>query len=337
MDESESGIEKVADSIGDLVTGVPAPIRKNFFKAFGQLCTAAVDIPVARMESCAAEIRAASSARIEIIKKEGKIISDSLNVPTEYVTKASEKFASKVVKEQLNLDEIGLNAAKNLSEAKFDESTNNETKEISDDWLNEFESYAKLKSSDEMKFVFGKILSGEISKPGSFSIRTLRIISQLDNNAARLFQILCSHCIRLCQGDIFFDVRMVSLKGQAGSNSLSEYGLSFDNLNILQEYGLIISDYNSYGNYIPCIANEKMIVGATMQFNGIDYGFVHIDKSKPLQDLKLNGVALTASGKELIDIVPKIDVSKYTKDLIGFFEGKNLSMIEVKKITVGNN
>lgn len=277
MDESESGLEKIADSIGDLVTGIPAPIRKNFFKAFGQLCTAAVDIPVAKMESCAAEIRAASSARIEIIKKEGKVISERLNVPNEYVAKASEKFASKVVKEQLNLDQIGLNAAKNLSQEKYDESSTKDTKEISDDWLNEFESYAKLKSSDEMKFVFGKILSGEILNPGTFSIRTLRIVSQLDNQAARLFQILCSHSIRLKAGNLFFDGRVVSLTGQAGSNSLREYGLSFDNLNILQEYGLIISDYNSYRDYIPCVANEKMQVGASMRFNSKDYGFILID------------------------------------------------------------
>lgn len=29
MDEFESGIEKIADSIGDLITGVPAPIRRK--------------------------------------------------------------------------------------------------------------------------------------------------------------------------------------------------------------------------------------------------------------------------------------------------------------------
>jgi len=32
MDEFESGIEKIADSIGDLITGGPSPIRKNFFR-----------------------------------------------------------------------------------------------------------------------------------------------------------------------------------------------------------------------------------------------------------------------------------------------------------------
>jgi addiction module HigA family antidote len=37
-----------------------------------------------------------------------------------------------------------------------------------------------------------------------------------------------------------------SLNGNAASNALRQYGLSFDDLNTLQEYGLIIADYNSW-------------------------------------------------------------------------------------------
>ena len=92
MNNNELRLEQITDTIGDLITGVPAPIRKNFFKAFGQLCTAAVDIPVAKMESKAAEIRAESAARIQIINKEGQSISEKLEVPKEYIDKASENL-----------------------------------------------------------------------------------------------------------------------------------------------------------------------------------------------------------------------------------------------------
>ena len=30
---------------GTAIPGIPAPVRRNFLKAFGQLCTAAIDIP----------------------------------------------------------------------------------------------------------------------------------------------------------------------------------------------------------------------------------------------------------------------------------------------------
>ena len=323
-------LEQIVDTIETIVTGVPAPIRKNFFKAFGQLCTAAVDIPVANLESKAAEIRAASKARVQIIEKEGEQISKQLNVPKEYVAKASEKFASKVVKEQLNLDEIGVNAANNLRNDRHIESDQS-SEEIGDDWLNEFENYAKLKSSDDMKIVFGEILSGEITKPGTFSIRTVRLISQLDNQAAKLFQKLCSQSVSMYLGpSIIFDARIVSFSGNAASNSLTKYGLSFDNLNVLQEYGLIISDYNSYMNYAPCIVNEQMQISASLCFGETQYGLMPTDKEKYDKTVKLNGVAFTKAGKELLKIIPYQEAPNYRKDLEDY-----LSKIHLKLVTIG--
>ena len=335
MNENESGLEQITDTIGDLVTGVPAPIRKNFFKAIGQLCTAAVDIPVAKMESTAAEIRAASAARVQIIKKEGESIAKDLNVPKEYIAKASEKFASKVVKEQLNLDQIVLNAANNLAQEDYSKEPSEpikETKEISDDWLNEFENYAKLKSSEDMKLVFGKILSGEIKSPGSYSIRTLRLVSQLDNQAARIFQNLCSVAISLDIGTgIAYDARVVVLTGSAGSNSLSKYGLSFDNLNILQEYGLIISDYNSYFPYSPCVVNQSNQLAVGMRLGNKLFGLLPVDREKYDKELKLNGVSLTKAGKELLGIIPVNDNANYRKDFEEFLANKHLKLVEVGK------
>lgn len=330
MEESEgSSLEQITKTVGDLVTGVPAPIRKNFFKAFAQLCTAAVDVPVAKLESKAAEIRAASKARIQILNKEGEQISAQLKVPKEYVDKASEKFASKIVREQLNLDQIGLNAANNLNNENHDDSEQQTSEEISDDWLNEFENYAKLKSSDDMKLIFGKILSGEIKKPGTFSIRTVRLISQLDNQAAKLFQRLCSHSVSMYFGHNHLrDARVVSLNGNAGSNSLAQYGLSFDNLNILHEYGLIISDYNSWYPYATCIVYKQ--VGTTLRFGDLHYGLEPTDKEKYDKMVKLNGVAFTKAGKELLNIIPTEDATNYKRDLEEFFSKKHLKLVEVR-------
>lgn len=331
MDKIEdSGLEQITDTIETLVTGVPAPIRKNFIKAFGQLCTAAVDIPVAKLQSKADEIRAESKARIQIINKQGEQLTGQLDVPKEYVEKASEKFASKIIKEQLNLDEIGMNAANNL---KNEELNNKETKieEISDDWLNEFENYAKLKSSDDMKLIFGKILSGEIQEPGSFSIRTVRLISQLDNKAAKLFQKLCSQSVSMYLGGVhIFDARVVSLNGNAASNSLTQYGLSFDNLNILQEYGLIITDYNSYMDYAPCIFNEQMQLTASLKYGNKYYGLKSKNKEKHDKKARFNGVALTAAGKELLQIIPLENAEEYKADFEEFLSQKHLELVEVR-------
>lgn len=329
MENNESGLNKITDTIESVITGVPAPVRKNFIKAFGQLCTAAVDIPVAWLEGKSAEIRTTTEARLQIIRKEGYVISEQLEVPKEYITKASSKFAAKVIKEQLNLDQITLNAANELSNNNQIES-NKETEEISEDWLNEFENLARLKSSEDMKLVFGKILSGEIIKPGSFSIKTIKLISQLDNQAAKLFQIFCSQAISLRAGENIFDARVVSFSGNAASNSLTQFGLSFDALNVLHEYGLIISDYNSYMQYSACIANEQKQVGAILHFQNKNFGLVPTDREKYDKTLQLHGVAFTKAGKELMDIIPLTNSDNYKEALIKFLETKHLNLVEIK-------
>lgn len=334
MEENlETGLERVTDAIGTAITGIPAPVRKNFFKALAQLSTAAVDVPVTWLEGKASEMRAATEARVQIIKKEGEIIAGEIQVPQKYIDRASVKYASKVVKEQINLDEITLNAAKELSDenVKTNEESTTED-EIEDDWLNEFESHAKLKSSDEMKLLFGKILAGEIVKPGTFSIKTIRLISQLDSRVANLFKLLCSQSVSLIAGQTYFlDTRVISLNGNAASNALASYGLSFDNLNILQEHGLIISDYNSYMSYGTCIANEDNKVATTLYFNKKHYGLIPNDRLNYEKELKLHGVALTKAGRELFEIVSIEENEGYSKALFEFFGQKQLTMQEIKR------
>lgn len=328
MENTESGLAKLTDSLEIAISGIPAPVRKNFLKAFGQLCTAAIDIPVAMMEGKSAEIRALSEARVQIIKKEGESISEKIEVPQEYISKASNKYAAKIINEQINLDEITLNAAHDIASKEITEESSDKS-EIADDWLNEFESSARLKSSEDMKLIFGKLLSGEIIKPGTFSIRTIRLISQLDNQAAKLFQILCSRTVSLNIANEVFDARVVSFSGNAASNSLAKFGLSFDYLNILHEYGLIISEYNSNMGYGTSIVKRGNVVPIPLIYNNKKYGLIPTDNEKYDKVLKLSGVALTKSGKELLSIIPIAKDDSYTDELLAFFESKHLKMVEI--------
>lgn len=331
MEENkESSLEKLTDALGSVVTGIPAPLKKNFFKAFAQLCTAAVDIPIAWLEGQAQEKRALNESRVQIIKKGADNIAENIEVPKEYIAKAASKYASKIVKEQLNLDEITLIAAKDLSEKEVIEE-NQVLPEIEDDWLNEFENLARIKSSQDMKMIFGKILSGEITNPGTFSIRTLRLVSQLDNNVAKLFQQLCAHAISMCWAakDNIIDARVISLEGNAGANGLADLGLNYLNLTILQEYGLIISDYNSKIDYSHCIPNELFKVTAFLHFDNKYYALVPTDKEKYEKSIHLSGVALTKAAKELLPIIPIIEVPDYITKLNEYFNKKYLKLEKV--------
>ena len=104
-----------------------------------------------------------------------------------------------------------------------------------------------------MQSLWPKVLTGEVQRPGSTSIQTLSILRNLDQATAQLFEKLCSACISLGpEANQFSDARVPSLGGDAAHNALEKYGLGFGNLNVLNEHGLVISDYNCWGDYRLC-------------------------------------------------------------------------------------
>jgi Protein of unknown function (DUF2806) len=274
--ESEGGggtLSTMGDTLGDLVTGIPAPLRKNAAKAFTRLCTVAVEYPVALIEGAIAEKRAETQARVKLINASANQIARQMQTDPEFVRAAATKFAQKIIRERVNVDQVFENAAAELTSEPLAIASDKEpeTPPISDDWLNAFENEAAQMSSDQMQRLFGKILAGEIRRPASYSIKTVKLVAQLDNQAATLFKRFCSLSISLCHPgtNTVFDARVVSM-GNAGSNSLGAYGLAFDSLNILQEYGLIISDYNSWSDWRLAVVTtaKSSFLSTTRSVNG---------------------------------------------------------------------
>ena len=105
---------------------------------------------------------------------------------------------------------------------------------------------------------WARVLAGEVASPGSTSLRTMNILRNLDQRTALIFRRLCSLAVSMSiPGVKDLDHRVISLKGKAAQNSLQDYGLAFDVLNLLNEHELIIADYNSWFDYRSCIARQK--------------------------------------------------------------------------------
>ncbi len=325
----QGALTAVADIIGDLVTGIPSPVRKNALKAFAQLCTAAVDYPMSLISNASAERRAESEARIKLINTSVDQIAQQMQTDPKYALAAASKFASKIIRERVNVDQVFAGAIADLKSVPhvIDDQVE-EVPPISDDWLNAFENEAAQMSSEQMQRLFSKILAGEIRRPSSYSIKTVKLMAQLDNQAAALFSLLCSLSlsIRTPKSGIVLDARVVSLSGNASSNSLRPHGLGFEQLNILQENGLIISDYDSYADYqMPLLPQGQGIVSMTYQnalWLLVPTGPVPVPK-----EVRMYGVAFSSVGRELLSIVDIATNDVYTSELKNFFSQKNLSMV----------
>lgn len=333
--ESSNGTsvkEVITDVVGSVAgANIPEPIKRNFFKAFSQLCTAAVEIPVTYMEGIAAEKRAETQARVKLIEKSSNEIAGQMQFDPIYAQAAVKKFGQRVIREQLNLDIIAEKAAESLTESETRPLGGNAQLEdqVSDDWLNVFEKEAAQKSTEEMQEMFAKVLAGEVSRPSTYSIRTVRLLGSMDQQTANLFKRFCSMCITLRVQDHILDSRVPSLGTNAASNGLQKFGLNFDSLNSLQEFGLIITDYNSWMNYAPSFGSPTQPVALPFEFDNELWGLVKMDGFHG-EEFKVNGVGLTRSGKELMQVVSVEAETRFAEELAAWFESKKLIMTRVK-------
>ena len=334
IDAASDEVISVPDIVTDLITdtaipGIPPPVRRNFLKAAGQLCSAAIDIPVAYLTGKADERRAETAARIKLINTSAGQIAQQMQTDPEYARVAVRKFGQRVLREQVNLDLITQRAASEIrdaSDSAAEAVAEGPDDAINDDWLNAFEAEARLMSTEEMQTFFGKVLAGEIRKPGSYSTRTVKILGSLDQNIA-------NHFVRLCSMSIaqFDDIRVPSIGGNAGTNALQEYGLNFSALNLLNEYGLIISDYNSWRELTPCVAlpgSEQQAICIPLGYQGKYSILMPMSNDKIDKKLRISGVAFTRAGRELSRIVNIEPMAEYSRKLTQFFEGHGFTMIE---------
>ena len=242
----------------------------------------------------------------------------------------SQRIQFQEEKRQSNIGQVVTKAALEL-----------EGKEVRDhkpdhDWTARFFNDVQDVSSEEMQQLWGKILAGEVERPGSTSLRTLSILKNLDQSTANTFQRLCSACVLVKPIDApFLDARVPSLGGNAGNNVLKKYGFSYDVLNALNEYGLIISDYNSWYDYklsigIPLSAlHPGQVVRLPFTFQGRYWVLVPTTQRETSPEFKLSGVALTRSGREMSRIVELEPMEEYMQDLMTFFESSGFQMTEV--------
>ena len=285
----------------------------------------------AEVQTILAEAKATSISIIAEAQSEARrlLVSPNANVQGEVVFDEliTQRIQFQEEKRQANIGSVIEQAAFQL------EGSTVQDHEPDHDWTARFFNDVQDVSSEEMQTLWAKVLAGEVERPGSTSIKTLSILKNLDKTSAKLFRLLCSACLSITlDGNSFVDARVPSLGGNAGANALKEYGLGFSRLNLLNEHGLIISDYNSWYDIQSSVGipmGDNDVVHIPINFQNKYWILVSKTQQKLGKQFKLSGVALTKSGQELSRIVGIDPMQQFTLDLIQFFGKKSLNMIEV--------
>ena len=111
------------------------------------------------------------------------------NVPL--LQRAAERVTYQQARGQENLEAILDSAANQFSEEDIVTA-----KSVDETWANRFFSAATEVAHHEMQAVWGKLLSGEIREPGTFSLRALDVLRNLTTQEAINFQKMCSASLR---------------------------------------------------------------------------------------------------------------------------------------------
>ena len=159
---------------------------------------------------------------------------------------------------QRRMDELTIEVLRRVSDK--DDTLGNEAAQAlesssennTDRWYHTFSEEAGKVDEEDVREAFTRILVGEIKDPGSFSVRTLRVVGGISQSTAKHFLRAASVSIRLTLGGTdTHDVRIPEIGGNLAHNYLKSEGLSYRELIDLTENGLVHPDYHSSYPYGP--------------------------------------------------------------------------------------
>ncbi len=216
---------KVTDS------GLSANAKSRAVSAMDRLLGSAFDVPAAKLEAIASEIRANSAQKVKLIAAKG-----DAEVGQQHkliLSAVSDDAAAREVKKVANKRKIAERALEFLAESEATPEEFDESPELDEDWLNCFEDYAEKASSERLQTHWARVLAGEIRSPRTFSLATLRFLAEVDQDIAELFERETKYWIA---GG--FIIKPKKLEGQhlLDLSFLEEVGLLQDvNSNLMQD------------------------------------------------------------------------------------------------------
>ena len=204
------------------------------------------------------------------------------------------RFVEEEATRQENMEEI---TRKSLSYLKEE----SDPSKMEDDWVTNFFDKSRIISDSEMQNLWSKVLAGEANSPGTYSKRTVNLLSDIDKTDAELFHSLCRYVWSFgVFTPLIFDM-------QAGI--YNDNGINFASISHLDSIGLIrFTDIGS-------LKRQNLPKQFTVSYCGEVLKLTMPNDSG--NSLDVGHVILTQAGKELFRIsnAPRVGgLVEYVKD-----------------------
>ncbi|MEK6407666.1 MAG: DUF2806 domain-containing protein [Acidobacteriota bacterium] len=290
--------------LSDLPGGlsIPAKIKQNAILALANgvagLITAALDIPTAYLDRVSEVARAKTEGKVTVTLAAARAAAKRLEGDRDLAERALDYFGSKIVGEQQNRESVARKFLNRLAESPTDEDTSSD---IDEDWLTAFWRLAETKTSDDVQELLARLLTSEVTRPGSVSPTTLQTLSVLTSDLGRAFERLCR--LSIDDGDSVYVIhpQVFAFKTMG---PLGEFGISYEDLFELDGAGLIRSAETLLLDYAESEDHKAELV---------DFGGVRA--SIDLAGKQVHSIQFTRAGKELRRLIALAPVPEYTNAL----------------------
>ncbi|CAG0937070.1 hypothetical protein TFLX_05976 [Thermoflexales bacterium] len=222
-------------------------------------------------DAYASRVAAGAEGDAALIKAEGEIELQLL------MTRAEDRTRYREIRRQRNIDAIVDKAIDQLPASVSN-------KPVDEDWMVQFFNYAQDVGNEEMQQLWAKLLAGEVSNPGSYSLRTLQAVRLLQPSDAAIFQKFASY---IWDGNMHFHCSATKeLLSQKGI--LHVHLLHLDAIGLLQVHSttaLIYADPDTrtfyYGSQGYVFHNSQRIVVHTYLVTDVGQELVKLCEFEP--------------------------------------------------------
>ncbi|WP_305837878.1 DUF2806 domain-containing protein [Photobacterium leiognathi] len=211
------------------------------------------------------------------------------------------------IQEEVNLTKTVFLAEKELESGKYEANDD----PVDPDWFTHWKDNAEKVSNDYMQTLWAKVLAGEITTPGTYSLHTLDLLKKLSKNEAELISKLGEFIIdgQVVQG--IMSPRGFGNDSDTVEKMMNEKGLHFTNLLYLQEIG-IISGVDSMG--LTATYNSSDPSSFVRAFTSKSCGLV-ARHSDPQKKIEFNVLHTSQLGREIFNLADFNTDREYLKSI----------------------
>ena len=176
-----------------------------------------------------------------------------------------------------------------------------------EDWINRFFNAAEDVSSEQMQELWGRILSGEIKKPGSYSLKTLDFVRNLTKDDAAILEQISKLAV-LFQGSAMvpnYDAEWLR----------TERGLYPGHHFAASELGAMYPTDLNYRVFPDTTVNQAVFVSGDL--------VLIVDRGVVTSEIQLPVWKFTRIGQEILQLIPPVGDDAHLSELGRFFVSRN--------------